>query len=120
MVESRRGWSYPLLWSAYQYAGLETVSFRSRRSLASRSLPTEPERACSLAAHETTHRPLAPSGPNLSSLSFVPGARHHLWQHPNAGNPLVPIRAGRTHRFVSLPVPLVSTGITTAPTPGPP
>src|SRR5260370_8264308 len=111
MVESRRGWSYPLLWSAYQYAGLETVSFRSRRSLASRSLPTEPERSCSLVAHETTHRPLSPSGPNLSSLSFLSSPRHHLSQVPDPGNPLVRILAGATQRLIPLPPPLASPGI---------
>src|SRR5713226_1655023 len=89
MVESRRGWTYPILRSAYQYAGLATVSFRNRRSLASRPLTTEPEGSCSLAANETAHRPLASSGPNLSSLSFVSSARHHLRQEPDAGNPLV-------------------------------
>ncbi len=54
------------------------------------------KRSCPLAEDETTHQLLAPSGPNLPSLSVVSRERHYLRQEPGAGNPLVRIRAGGT------------------------
>ena len=105
MVKDGGRWAHSILRSANQSTRLASFPLRCGRPLASRPVSTPPDGACSLATNEATHQLLATSGPHLSSLSFVPGARHYLRQEPDAGNPLVRICAGGTKQFVSLPRP---------------
>ena len=73
-----RGWTHPLLRSAYQRHGAVYVSVPSRAALVSHASATQPESPYALGPDAAPDRPLVASRPHLSSLSPAPHGRHHL------------------------------------------